>query len=253
MPLMSTSKSWQERRSVAKGLHDAHVKRRQLFLRRKRQNEKTMQRYHNDPEFRAKFIARSVVHKPYSEWSEEQKAKRNEKKRLHRLTGKSTLGGKPAKHDAHVKLWSKLKQKTKGLSSRAAKADQCDAHVREFFRCHTRRDRYKRQTDAGYVLNMRLRVAIRKAMRGNKGGRKWEQLVGYSLDELMRHFERMLPKGVSIEKAVRDGWHIDHITPKSLFDLSDEDQLKAAWCISNLRLVPANTNLSKGSNRIYLL
>lgn len=64
---------------------------------------------------------------------------------------------------------------------------------------------------------------------------------------------KTMPKGRTLDDAFNGKMHIDHIVPKSIFDLSNEDQIKQAWCLTNLRLVDAKDNLSKGDKCIYLL
>jgi hypothetical protein len=86
--------------------------------------------------------------------------------------------------------------------------------------------------DPQYVINCRMRVSIRKAMKGRKAGRRWELLVGYTVDDLIKHLERQLPKGRSMQDLLAGRLHIDHIVPKSLFDVTKEDELRVAWRIN---------------------
>lgn len=128
-----------------------------------------------------------------------------------------------------------------------------DAHVKEWRGDAARIMRWRIATDVGELLNMRLRVAIRKAMKGNKAGRSWERILGYTLDDLLQHFQRMLPKGYTMQDFHNGKLHIDHIVPKSTFDLPDENELRAAWALPNLRPLPARDNMRKGRQRISLL
>lgn len=186
-----------------------------------------------------------------------------EGKRLLKIMGAS--GHKPAKHDAHVKAF-------KALYCRKAKQGllHC-SHVWAFYKWRKQQPWYEEfiieknrekarlreaermASDMGYRLNGRMRVSIRKALNGEKSGRRWESILGYTLEQLKAHFEKQLPKKMTVEKAMREGWHIDHIVPKSLYNLADEQELKAAWCMSNLRLIPARENLSKNDRRVFLL
>jgi hypothetical protein len=54
-----------------------------------------------------------------------------------------------------------------------------------------RRDwqRKKRNTDPRWRIDHRMSVGVWYALRDRKGGRSWESLVGYTLDELMAHLE----------------------------------------------------------------
>ena len=155
-------------------------------------------------------------------------------------------GYKGAKHDSHVKAW---KAQPKALSRSAL----FDAHVRLWKSDDARMMRWRTRHSAAFRTNQRMRVAIRKAMKQGKAGRRWEQIVGYTSEQLTLHLSRMLPKTTTLSRALADGWHIDHIVPKHLFDCSSDDGVAAAWALTNLRLIPAKANLSKGANRAYLI
>ena len=43
-----------------------------------------------------------------------------------------------------------------------------------------------------------------------------------------------------------DDLHIDHIIPSSLFDHTNEEEIKKCWNWRNLRYIPAEENISKG-------
>ena len=185
------------------------------------------------------------------EWRANNKEAIRQLKRKYRLE-KKTLKLNTLINDAHVIARDKYLAKIKAKELKNSTALH-DAHVRLFFSDVARLARWKNKFDINYIVNQRMRVAIRKALKGNKAGRAWESLVGYSVEDLRVHLEKTLPKGMCIEDMFNGNLHIDHIIPKSLFDMSDESQVKAAWCISNLRLIPAKDNLSKGDKIEYLL
>lgn len=215
---------------------------------KKCRNARSALRYATDEAFRARALERSRnTKRPFNTWSQEERDKANERKRLGRL--QALPGYKAARHDAHVDAWRALRPKP----VRQKQLELHDAHVKALRSNDAAMHRLRLRVDAGFRLNMRLRVQIRKALKGRKAGRSWEQFVGYSLDDLVAHLSRMLPKRVTLDGALADGWHIDHIVPKSTFNLADEAELKAAWCLSNLRLLPALDNIRKSDRREVLL
>lgn len=155
---------------------------------------------------------------------------------------RATFAAMTRPHDAHVKAWQS-----------APKPPLHDAHVRALNRDKPAYFRWRTANDPAFRLNTRMRVQIRKALRGLKRGRRWETLLGYTLDELVDHLRKMLPSGMSLSQCIDDGWHIDHILPKSGFDCSSIAELKAAWALPNPRLVPADVNLRKSDSREFLL
>lgn len=78
-------------------------------------------------------------------------------------------------------------------------------------------------------------------------------LCGYTIQELKAHLERQFTTGMSWENYGRDGWHVDHIVPRSLFDLSDERQFRKCWELANLRPLWAKDNKQKSNKSVFLI
>lgn len=113
--------------------------------------------------------------------------------------------------------------------------------------------RWRMENRPGFVINQRMRTSIKKALRGRKAGRRWEALVGYTSADLVEHLMRQMPAGYTLADLGSGRIHIDHIVPKSAFDVTDPTELRACWSLANLRPVPAAVNLRKGSKRESLL
>jgi len=104
-----------------------------------------------------------------------------------------------------------------------------------------------------------MSIGIRRAIHLGKQGRHWEDLVGYTLKDLMRHIEKQFTSGMSWNNYGTlqlnnnpPKWHIDHIIPKSVFNLESPDSpdVKRCWALSNLRPLWGIENSSKGSRLI---
>lgn len=108
-----------------------------------------------------------------------------------------------------------------------------------------------RKTPNGRINN-RMSVSIRRMINESKASRRWQDLIGYSLAELMTHLEKQFLKGMSWENA--NEWHVDHIIPISSFSFESYEceGFKAAWAITNLRPLWAKDNLEK-SDKIEVL
>lgn len=107
-------------------------------------------------------------------------------------------------------------------------------------------------------INNRFAGSIRHRLRQNgagKGGKHWEELVGYTLTDLMMHLERQFTKGMSWDNYGRGGWNIDHIIPASSFkyDTPDDPEFKACWALTNLQPLWEKENISKHAKRLTLL
>jgi len=107
--------------------------------------------------------------------------------------------------------------------------------------------RNKVKTDPRFKLRMRISNAIYQSLKGNKSGRHWETLVGYTLDDLKKHLEKQFTDGMTWENY--GDWHIDHETPISVFNFTtpDHEDFTRCWSLKNLQPMWANENLSKGA------
>lgn len=95
-------------------------------------------------------------------------------------------------------------------------------------------------------LNMNVKKSIYKSLKRNKNGCHWEDLVGYTLQDLKKHLQKQFTNGISWENYGQ--WHIDHIIPISAFNFQKSDNIdfRRCWNLKNLRPIWKNENLKKG-------
>lgn len=117
-----------------------------------------------------------------------------------------------------------------------------------------RQARLKRRQNALYRLSDTIRIGICNSFRGVKSRRKWERIVGYSLDVLARHLERQFVRGMSWQNF-GSYWQVDHIVPLAHFRKlgASVEVVATAWALTNLRPLEGVKNLQKGGRRIYLI
>ena len=109
--------------------------------------------------------------------------------------------------------------------------------------------RYK--DDPVYRLNKCIRSNIGNSLRGLKACRHWESLVGYTLDELVKHLELQFWKDDNITwDNYGKYWHVDHIKPIASFNYktAEDEEFKECWALRNLQPLEASANLSKSDN-----
>jgi len=94
---------------------------------------------------------------------------------------------------------------------------------------------------------------MRRALKRYNVSSFCREQLGYSLDDLRRHIERQFTPGMDWDRFAKAEIHIDHIVPLSSFDLSDPDEVRAAFALTNLRPLWATDNLSKGARRDLLV
>lgn len=122
-------------------------------------------------------------------------------------------------------------------------------HCEEIMKYRNKYEKVKRKTDMKYNLNNRIRILIWKSLKGNKNGKHWENLVGYKLDDLIKHLKTTMPEGYTWQDYLDGNLHIDHIIPISAFNFSTPKQIdfKRCWALENLRLLSAEENLRKNA------
>lgn len=79
----------------------------------------------------------------------------------------------------------------------------------------------------------------------SKRNRHWEDLVGYSAQDLKEHLESLFTDGMSWDNYGE--WHIDHKIPKSFFDYNDEVEFRYCWSLLNLQPLWADDNYRKNN------
>lgn len=147
------------------------------------------------------------------------------------------------KHLEHNRLnnkaWYEKNRDLKKFKNKQWRLDNPEA-VRTY---HREYERVKRQ-DPIYRLNQAVSSALRRAI-SDKGGRKWQTVLGYSTADLKAHLEKQFKGGISWDNY--GDWHIDHIRPISSFDFTKRGDFKMCWALSNLQPLWAKDNISKGA------
>ena len=112
-------------------------------------------------------------------------------------------------------------------------------------KCQNRMQTIKASSTPQGKINMRMRVSIGKALKGNKLNRKWAELVGYNAEKLKKHLEKLFLPGMGWHNYGK--WHIDHIIPKSKFNYKnpEDPDFKRCWALNNLQPLWARDNLVK--------
>ncbi|MDP2218538.1 MAG: NUMOD3 domain-containing DNA-binding protein [Methanolobus sp.] len=108
--------------------------------------------------------------------------------------------------------------------------------------------RERRKDNPKIRLSDGVSNGIRSSLKGAKAGRHWEELVGYTLKQLMEHLEKLFKPGMTWENQGKY-WHIDHVIPVSIFNFEkpEDFDFKLCWRLKNLQPLTKEENLSKGA------
>jgi hypothetical protein len=123
---------------------------------------------------------------------------------------------------------------------------------REIFRAGYLRFYHKHKEEAKYALAKRMTNRINKILAHRKQGRKWESIVGYSKDELVKHLFGNIIDGNYEINILKEGKHINHKTPLCFFEYETENDklFKKAWSLENLQLIDKKENLIKNKHYV---
>lgn len=128
-------------------------------------------------------------------------------------------------------------------------------YARKYFRKRYHSD-YK--FDPIYRINNSMSSNIYYSLKKAKGGSKWEDIVGYTANDLKKHLESLWEPWMNWENYGNPNgdhtncWHIDHVIPKSWFNYTsyEDPEFKACWALSNLQPKEAKENIIKNNNYI---
>lgn len=105
----------------------------------------------------------------------------------------------------------------------------------------------RKRENLQYRLTCNLRARLNRAIRGKyKGGSAVDDL-GCSIEKFVEHIASLFKSGMKWDNYGE--WHLDHVKPLCLFDLSDRNECLKAVHFTNYQPLWATENLSK--NRRY--
>jgi hypothetical protein len=90
-----------------------------------------------------------------------------------------------------------------------------------------------------------LRTRLWGALKGKAKIGSAVRDLGCTIPELIVHLEKQFTKGMTWDNKGK--WHIDHIKPLSMFDLTDKKQFLEACNFMNLQPLWALDNIRKGN------
>ncbi len=110
------------------------------------------------------------------------------------------------------------------------------------------RDSKKEYQSNKFAISARSLLAYHLRNNGKTKSKKTFEYFGYSPKEYVNNITLKLKKGMNLDNYGL--WHVDHIKPLSLFDLTKDEEIKKAWAFDNLQCLWASENISKGNRYI---
>ena len=105
-------------------------------------------------------------------------------------------------------------------------------HIKDY------KKRYHRDVESKqmeYRILHSLRGRLLQALNGAVKTKRTMKFVGCSMAQLKSHLSSQFKNGMSWDNYGRKGWHIDHITPCSSFNLTCPNEQKKCFHYTNLQ------------------
>jgi len=117
----------------------------------------------------------------------------------------------------------------------------------------TRRER--RKSSPAYKINRNMSRSIWGSLKGKKNGAHCEDLVGYTVEELIVHLESLFTEGMSWDNYGKGKykWSLDHIIAKSKFNITSNtcQEFLDCWALDNLQPLWHVRNREKGNKPMH--
>jgi hypothetical protein len=106
-------------------------------------------------------------------------------------------------------------------------------------------ERKRKKEDVGYKIKNNLRNRIRDALNGTNKSEKTMDLMGCDIEFFKIWLEFLFDENMSWENY-GSYWHMDHVKPCELFDMTEEEEQKLCFHWTNIQPLEGNENKSKG-------
>jgi len=110
------------------------------------------------------------------------------------------------------------------------------------------RDQARRRKNPKEKVLYNMRTRINKALKFGIKSKRTMELVGCTIDEMKSHLENQFDENITWENNTLDGWHVDHIVPCAVFDMSDPIHQLRCFNYRNLQPLWGSENISKGDS-----
>jgi hypothetical protein len=139
--------------------------------------------------------------------------------------------------------------------SRDGYSNLCKLCVKQYKKDNSKeiyqKKKHKLENDIQFKLAERIRARLRTLLNAKVLKPKTEELIGCSLDDLIKHLNRLCYSNIIIENSGKNHgkvWQLDHIIPCNYFNLNNFNELKACTHYTNLQPLLIKDNSIKSDN-----
>ncbi len=150
-----------------------------------------------------------------------------------------------AEHPGYAKMASRKRRQKYPESAKLIARRWRERHP-ERARLVGRISQAKRRRDPAKRLANNLRAAVCIELKKNRGASgRTVRLLGCSIASFKIYLESKFEPGMTWENYGKHGWHVDHIMPCAIFDLSKPEHQRRCFHFSNMQPMWATENWSK--------
>lgn len=231
----------------AKEYFQEYNKRPEVKEKAKKRTKEYSKEYYKRPEIKERIKKRSKEY--YKNNGQKPEVKERKKEYNKEYLQKPEVKEKRKKYHREYLQRPEVKKRRKKWNKEYGKVYFQKIEVKERMKEYYRN---RRLTDPQFKLSNNISRAIRLSLNGNKAGRHWEDLVGYTLRELKFHLEKQFDLFMSWENQ-GSYWHIDHVKPISWFKFTqpEDEEFKECWELKNLQPMEKIENIIKGNRISY--
>jgi len=152
-------------------------------------------------------------------------------------------------HPEKIREWGRKYRESHREEKREYHRKYRNANREKIHKRKRKSDNKRRRTDPKYRLNKNIAGVIGTCLKGKKAGRRWQLLVGYTLEDLEKHLEKQFDDKMRWENY-GSYWDLDHIKPVSLFHfiLPEDPEFKQCWALKNLQPLEHMVNVRKSNH-----
>jgi hypothetical protein len=185
-----------------------------------------------------------------------EKKYRKENKEQIRNAQKKCEANNPEKYRRYKRKWDDknrelLNEKSRKRNLTQGHKDYKREHAETYKEERNKQQRNRFKNDYMFRLDISVSFNVRHTLKSNKidkNRRHWEDIVGWTKDNLKRRLENLFSDGMTWENYGE--WEIDHIIPKAFFKFKsiDDVEFRYCWSLCNLQPLWSEDNLKKRAN-----
>jgi hypothetical protein len=202
------------------------------------------EKHRKDNNDRYKKLALINYHKNKTLLSDEQKKIGKENRKVKMAVYYDNTRMSPEEKKAKIAACNKsYRERNKEKIIEKRRSYKLSGRATETAKAWQKKQMYKPEFKIKKNLRGRIYVALK---RGIKTAATMD-LLGCTIEEFKTHIESQFKDGMGWHNYKKDVWHLDHIKPCKLFDLTKESEQRACFHFSNIQPLWSVDNLIKGT------